>query len=144
MDQQDKKSNKRGTAIAVVAFGMIILFFWILSLSSDSQNGQNSNQSAPGTQQDKGAAQKELTDLMELSKKAGLVSSYELSVDQATVYVGNMWYTQTVQFKKDFLAKIAIIKKAAFGFQHFEIHDAYSNEKVAEVTAFGGSLEVYK
>ena len=65
--------------------------------------------------------------------------------DSATVvYVGPVWYTQTVAFKKDFLAKTAMLKKAVTGYGHFEVRDAHSNEKVAEVTAFSQSLEVYK
>ncbi len=92
----------------------------------------------------KQSAQKELDELMALCKKANLVVSYEFSDMATVVYAGTTWYTQTVSFKKDFLAKIAILKKAITGYQHFEVRDAYSNEKVAEVTSFTGSLEVYK
>jgi hypothetical protein len=42
------------------------------------------------------------------------------------------------------LAKVATLKKAITGYNHFEVRDAYSDEKVAEVTAFTNSLEVYK
>lgn len=89
-------------------------------------------------------AQKELDDVIALSKKAGLVKSYEFSDKANVVYVNKMWYTQDVSFKKDFLAKIASLKTAITGYHRFEVRDAYSNEKVAEVTAFSGSLEVYK
>ncbi|HEY4500771.1 MAG TPA: hypothetical protein VJI70_00670 [Candidatus Paceibacterota bacterium] len=92
----------------------------------------------------KADAQKELDRLMALSEKAGLVTSYEFSDSASVVYVGSVWYTQTVQFKKDFLAKIGTLKKQITGYMHFEIRDAYSNEKVAEVTAFSSSLKVYK
>lgn len=81
---------------------------------------------------------------MALGKKSGLVTAYEFSDSATVVYVGNVWYTQTVQFKKDFLASIGMLKKQITGYQHLEIRDAYSNEKVAEITAFGGSLEVYR
>ncbi|MFA5022511.1 MAG: hypothetical protein WC508_05540 [Patescibacteria group bacterium] len=94
--------------------------------------------------QDKAAAQKELDEVMALAKKSGLVSSYEFSNSATVVYVGQVWYTQTVQFKKDFMAKIAMLKKRITGYQHFEVRDANSDEKVGEVTAFGGSLKVYK
>jgi hypothetical protein len=89
-------------------------------------------------------AEKELTEVMDLAKKAKLVSSYEFSDKASVVYIDNVWYTQKVDFKKDFLAKIATLKKAITGYNHFEVRDAYSDEKVAEVTAFTNSLEVYK
>lgn len=96
------------------------------------------------TDAEKEKAQKELDDVMSLSKRAYLVTTYEFSDTATVVYADKVWYTQTVQFKKDFLAKIATLKKIITGYQHFEVRDAYSNEKVAEVTAFSGSLEVYK
>lgn len=89
-------------------------------------------------------AQKELKDLMALGEKSGLVTSYEFSDSANVVFVGNIWYTQTVQFKKDFIAKIGMLKKAITGYTHFEVRDAYSNEKVGELTAFSQSIEVYK
>lgn len=92
----------------------------------------------------KDAAEKELKEFMDLSIKANLVESYEFSNKATVVYVGFVWYTQTVTFKKDFLAKVAMLKKAVTGYGHFEVRDARSNEKVAEVTAFSQSLEVYK
>lgn len=100
-----------------------------------NQNTQN---------QDKEKAQKELDEIINLGKKAGLITSYEFSNKASVVYVGKVWYTQTVSFKKDLLAKIGTLKKQITGYQHFEVRDAYSNEKVAEITAFSGSLEVYK
>ena len=81
---------------------------------------------------------------MSLAKKARLITTYEFSDSAAVVYADTAWYIQTVQFKKDFLAKIGTLKKQITGYQHFEVRDAYSNEKVAEITSFGGSLEVYK
>jgi hypothetical protein len=90
------------------------------------------------------AAQKELDELIDLSKTAGLVSSYEFSERASVVYVTDVWYTQTVQFKKDFLAKVGGLKQTITGYKHFEVRHANSNEKVAELTSFTGSLEVYK
>ena len=82
---------------------------------------------------------------MGLAKESGLVMSYDFTPDKGwTVYVGSVLYSQTVQFKKDFLAKIATLRKRITGYTFFEIRDAFSNEKVAEVTAFSSSLEVYK
>ena len=81
---------------------------------------------------------------MNIAKTAGLVSSYEFSDRATVVYADMIWYTQTVSFKKDFIAKVALLKEKITGYRHFEVRDAYSNEKLAEVTAFLGSLEVYK
>lgn len=101
----------------------------------------------PSTQENqatKVAAQKELDETMTLAKTAGLITTYEFSDKANVVYADNVWYTQTVQFKKDFLAKVGTLKKQVTGYQHFEVRDAYSNEKVAEITSFGGSLKIYK
>lgn len=92
----------------------------------------------------KEAAQKELNEVMDLAKRAGLVISYEFSDRASVVYAGATWYSQTVNFKKDFMAKVAILKKAITGYQHFEVRDAYSDEKVGEVTSFLGDIKVYK
>lgn len=89
-------------------------------------------------------AQKELDEVMKLAKQAGLIQSYEFSDKANIVYADAVWYTQKVQFKKDFLAKVAALKEEITGYHRFEVRDAYSNEKIAEVTAFSGSLEVYK
>ena len=94
--------------------------------------------------QSKEDAQKELDEVMKLAQTSGLVTSYEFSEKANVVYVGKIWYTQTVAFKKDFMGKVAGLKKTITGYHRFEVLDTYSNEKVAEVTAFSGSLEVYK
>lgn len=96
------------------------------------------------TNQSKEDAQKELDEVMKLAQTSGLVTSYEFSEKANVVYVGKIWYTQTVAFKKDFMAKVSGLKKTITGYHRFEVLDTYSNEKVAEVTAFSGSLEVYK
>ena len=93
---------------------------------------------------DKKSAQQELDKFMALAKQADLVTSYEFSDSAAVVYVGSAWYTMTVVQKKDFIAHVGELKKAVTGYRHFEVHDAYSDEKVAEVTSFSGSYEVYK
>lgn len=92
----------------------------------------------------KAEAQKELNENMRLAKAANLVTSYEFSDKASVVYIGPIWYTQPVSFKKDFLAGTARLKKIITGFGHFEVRDGNSNEKVAEVTSFTQSLEVYK
>ncbi len=109
-----------------------------------TQNPSPTATTASSNATQKAQAQKELDDIMALGKKAGLVVSYEFSDRASVVFIGATWYTQTVAFKKDFMAKVATLKKAITGYQHFEVRDAYSNEKVGEVTALTGSLEVYK
>ena len=90
-------------------------------------------------------AQKEFNRLMDLSKQSGLVTSYEMTADTSLkIFVSNVWYTQEVSFKKDMIAKFSTLEQAIYGRHRLEVRDAYSNEKVAEVTAFSGSLEVYK
>jgi len=96
------------------------------------------------TDKDKEVAQKKLNNILDLSEKAGLVISYEFSESARVIYVGNVWYTQTVKFKEDFLGSIAQPLKEVSGYHHFKVLDAYSNEKVGEVTAFSGSIKVYK
>ena len=94
-------------------------------------------------------AQKELAEFMVLSKKAGLITSYDFSKLSDTVYrwdmyAGKTWYVQTVQQKKDFIAYIAIHKKAITGYSNFKLLDGYTNEKIAEFTSFSGAIEIYK
>jgi hypothetical protein len=83
-------------------------------------------------------------DVMSTAVKADLVSSYQFNETDRVIYVTGLWYSQPVTFKKDFLAKIAMDQEAMTGKHFFEVRDEDSNEKVAEVTAFSGSLEVYK
>lgn len=90
-------------------------------------------------------AQKEFDRLMDLSKQSGLVKSYEMSADTSLkIFVSKLWYTQEVSFKKDMIAKFSSLEQAIYGRHRLEVRDAFSNEKVAEVTAFSGSFEVYK
>lgn len=151
------KSHPVAFIVWVVFLAIVIII--ILAPDNGSKNqpsntsvSQTTKQSTPQkqttstliSQEDKEKAKKELDEVINLSKKANLVSSYEFSDRASIVYVDSMWYTQTVQFKKDFMAKIAILKEKITGYRHFEVKDTYSNEKVGEVTAFSGSLEVYK
>ena len=89
-------------------------------------------------------AAKEFKDLMDLSEKSTLVSSYEFSETGRVIYVTDVWYSMTVAFKKDFLAKVAMLQEAISGKHFFEVRNDHSNEKVGEVTAFSGAPEVYK
>ena len=90
------------------------------------------------------AAQKELDEFMALAKKGGLVTSYEFSDYATVVYVGSPWYSWTAIQKKDFIAYVGMKKKIITGYGHFEVRDAYTDEKVGELTAFAQELKVYK
>lgn len=92
----------------------------------------------------KAEAESELKKFMDLAKSANLVSSYEFSDKATVVHIDSVWYTQKVDFKKDFIVKVGLLKKAVTGYAHFEVRDAYSDEKVGELTAFTQSIEVYK
>lgn len=93
----------------------------------------------------KADALKEFERLMDLSKQSGLVKTYEMSAEASLViFVSNVWYTQEVQFKKNMLAKFSTLEQDIYGRHRLEVRDAYSNEKLAEVTAFSGSVEIYK
>ena len=93
-------------------------------------------------------AQKDLDDLMALAEKSGLVHSYEFSATAHVIYIDSVWYTQDVKFKKDFMAKVSMLRATIVNngasWDFFKVRDAYSDEVVGEVTAFSGSLEVYK
>ncbi|MCX6717541.1 MAG: hypothetical protein NTU76_02605 [Candidatus Taylorbacteria bacterium] len=137
-----------------VLVGFIIFTVIVLVISSSSSKDDSSSLNNKISNSDNKTvlqntisqeqAQKQLDEFMSLAKKAQVVTSYEFSDTASVVYVDYVWYTQTVQFKKDFLAKVGMLKKAITGYLHFEVRDAYSNEKVAEITAFSSSLEIYK
>ena len=141
---EKKEWYKRWYVIVLVVVG----FVWAVGSSFGGNSGSNtdpvviSNESSISKEQ----AQKELIDFMEIAKEAKLVSSYELldKNKESIVYIDSMWYTQKVDFKKDFIAKIGMLKKTLTGYTHFEAKDAYTNEKVAEITAFSQSIEIYK
>jgi hypothetical protein len=98
----------------------------------------------PQTASSTASAAQEFEDLMKLSQQGNLVSSYNFSEVERVIYVSDVWFGLSVQFKKDFLAKVAMLQKAITGHHYFEVRNDRSNEKVGEVTAFSGSLEVYK
>ncbi len=143
-----KKFHKTFARKEKIMLLLVVMFLTpFINGITESQNTSSTTPAPVVTQAQKDSAQKDLTDLMVLGKKSGLVQSYTFDVERI-VYVGPIWYTQTVEFKKDFLAKISSllvpIKGKTGGWEFLEVRDAYSNEKVAEVTAFTGSLEVYK
>lgn len=145
----EEKSSIKIVAVVILAIAAILFinsFRDDTSAPAVSEQVQQKREVAQKeqVQQKKEVAQKELDELIKLMKEEGLVQSYEFSESQNVVYVGKVWYTQNVQFKKDFLAKLSTLKETITGYHRFEVRDALSNEKVAEVTAFSGSLEVYK
>ena len=97
------------------------------------------------SQASKDEAMKEFKRLMDLSIASGLVKSYEMTKDTPLkIFVSKLWYTQEVQFKKDMVAKFSTLQQTIYGRRRLEVRDAFSNEKVAEVTAFSGSIEILK
>ena len=143
-----KKKSQKGLGCLVIVITIIVIGVMVNTFSKKIPSTNTTmrtpaNTSAP-TNTQTADAKKELEELMDLSNKSGLVTSYAFSDTKTVVYVGSTWYTQTVQFKKDFLAKVALLKEKITGYKHFEARDAYSNERVGEVTSSTGSLEVYK
>lgn len=143
---------KRTAKFSLIGFVVFIVLIIILLISAVvGGNKSTTTPKNPDTiqlpeqsSQSKEEAQKELDSLMDVAKTAGVIHSYEFSDRASVVYADAIWYTQTVAFKKDFIAKVALLKEKITGYHNFEVRDAYSNEKLAEATAFSGSLEVYK
>ncbi len=145
MDTQKKSWINRHPVLTTL--GVLVVLIFIGMSGEEKTSTTPPVEPAPQATErstSKEQAQVELDALMATSKKAGLVTSYEFSDKATEVYVGKVWYTQTVQFKKDFIAKVGMLKKAITGYSHFEVKDAYSNEKVGEIEAFSQSVEVYK
>lgn len=147
-------SNSKRAVIGVVFFLVLVISLTSLLNNTVGKTTQKSPESQPEVvvaqqpQISKEEAQKELESLMKLSKESGLVMSYDFSelgteIYQNDVYIGKGWYSQTVQFKKDFMARIGILKEVLTGYSNVEFRDGYSNEKVAEISGFKG-IQVYK
>jgi hypothetical protein len=114
------------------------------SAASDTEPASQAGVAASSTTISAAEAENQFKDLMDTGEKAGLVSSYAFSETERIIYVTPVWGAMTVAFKKDFLAKVAMLQEAISGRHFFEVRDDHSNVKVGEVTAFSGSLEVYK
>lgn len=143
MEQQVKKlSLKKWHIGAIILF--IIWFFW--SISGDTNSPPQEVAQPTQTQTiSKEDAQKEFDRLMNLSKQSGLVKSYEMNENTSLkIFASNVWYSQEVQFKKDMLAKFSSLQQSIYGRHRLEVRDVNSNEKLAEITAFSGSIEIYK
>ncbi len=85
-----------------------------------------------------------LKETMAILTENKLATSYEFSENANVVYVSGKWYGLTAQEKKELLTSIGNVKDVATGYRWFEVRDAYSDELVAKVTAFTGSVEIYK
>lgn len=153
MEQQEKPPfyKRRWFKILAVLFiiGFIGSLFDDSSAPAPTQQAQSEKQEVAKAQEpsstDRATALAEFEKLMDMSKQAGLVKSYEM--DESTslkIYADKAWYTQDVTFKKDMLAKLSTLEQTIYGRHRLEVRDAYSNEKLAEVTSFSGSIEIYK
>lgn len=116
-------------------------------VASEVKTQEQASSTEPGLSKEQ--AQKELDSFMKTAIQAQLVSSYDFkeianNVYRWDIFVDKNWYAMTVPQKKDFIAYIAIRKKAITGYSNFKVTDAYTNEKVGELTSFSQSIEVYK
>ena len=139
----DWSQLKSGKGIATMIITAAFVLWLGGAFHSSNKPADTTTVTAAEAKADTAAAEQELSDVMALAQKAKLVTSYKLSKTEATVYAGLAWYMQPVDLKKDFLAKVATLKKTITGYGHFEVRDAISNKKVGEVTALG-SLEIYQ
>jgi ribosomal protein L17 len=147
MEVQKNKYSKGLKWFVFLSVFFLVVVIGLTSGSDDKKPEQQAvvqSEQASSTAESKQQSQEALDALITLSKEAGVISSYEFSETANVVYVTDSWYNLDVSFKKDLIGKIASLKEAATGYHRFEVRNAKSNEKVAEVTAFSGSIEVYK
>lgn len=117
-------------------FVLIIVCIYVLIFTTAPEANKKGEQA-------KAVGRQELVSFMQTAEQAKIVSSYDFTNDRI-VYVDSAWYQMTVEKKRDFLAHVGVLKKAATGFQNFEAHDSHTNEKVGEITSLSQSVEVYK
>ncbi len=141
MTDRDKRALK---ALGVFALFFAFLGFMVFGGDDDSAERQTEPSVAQTETVDAVAAQDALDALIEISKHAGLITSYEFSDVAVVVYVTDVWYGLDVSAKKSLLTQIGLLKEQATGYHQFEVRHSKSNEKVGEVTAFSGSVEIYK
>ena len=145
-DREHKLSTKKQVEptkqdIAIVMVGLFVLVgVWITNPTSNTTSPEKTTVST----EDKQKALKNFTDSLNLMKEGGIITSYDFSETSNVIYVSTGWYTMPVQQKKDFLTSLSSMKQVATGYHRLEVRDAYSNEKVAEVTALSGSVEILK
>ena len=139
LSEEQKAKNMRISKIIIIV--TIILFILILIAGSFSPSEESKVKNDPAKISQ---AKVTLQEYMSDNKDAGLVVSYEFSDTANVVYVSKIWYAMTVDLKERVVGIIGSLKEDITGYSHFEIRDAYSNEKVAELTAFSSSIEIYK
>lgn len=135
--------KERQQKVILGILGVIMLVIGYNSLGTDTPSTPQPAQ-ATVSPEAKQNALKQLKDVLGVAMENGLVTTYEFSDSANVIYVSNLWYTSTVQSKQEFLNSISRIKEQATGYHRFEVRHAQSNEKVAEVTAFSGAVEIYK
>jgi hypothetical protein len=118
----------------VLSFGFVVVISTIAETASQASTAAHPAEVSQATASSTAAAVQEFNELMTLSKHSNLVSSYEFSASERVIYVTDVWDGLTVTFKKDFLAKVAMLHSTITGYQFFEVHNDRSNEKVGEVT----------
>ncbi len=145
--QKTKTSLSRIKKGVFIGCGAILLMM-VIGLVSGKTNPPDPNiaqQKAADEakkQADKELATKQLSELMDRSKEAGLIHSYDF-LNGKVVYANNAWYAQDVTFKKKWLMQVSALKESGMGIGTVDVRDRQSNEQLGEVTAFG-SVEVYK
>lgn len=148
METQKPKTSfsriKKGVFIGCGAI-LLIMVIGIVSGQTNPPDPNIAQQKATDDakkQADKEKTGIELAALMDRSKEAGLIHSYDFSSGKV-VYANNAWYAQDVTFKKQWLVQVSSLKEASMGVGTLDVRDRQSNEKLGEVTAFG-SVEVYR
>lgn len=147
-------NKKRGKNIEglYIALTVVLLLAFTIFLPNGNKTSEQQVETeqaaqvstAPETEADIANYQKDLDEVLRLATEAGIVSDYEFSETKRVVYIGPAWYNQTVALKEQLLNKTALLLEKTTGFHRFEVRDAYSNELVGEVTAFSGSVKIYK
>src|SRR5262249_47818580 len=132
--------------LTVIIGAAVFAIVWTAAMPKPAAAPQATSQASAASSNSLSAADAaaQFKELMDTGEKAQLVSSYEFSDTERVIYVTDVWNSMTAAFKKDFLAKVAMLQEAISGHHYFEVRNEHSNEKVGEVTAFGGTLEVYK
>lgn len=146
-EELEEKLNKDKKYFPFILVG-ILVFFAIVVSNIDGDTSSNKSTTSGDKKvistEEKQKAWKNFVDSLNLMKEGGIISSYDFSETANVIYVSTGWYTMPVQQKKDFLTSLSSMKEVATGYHRFEVRDAYSNELVAEVKGFSGSIEVYK
>lgn len=146
-EELEEKLNKDKKYFPFILVGILVVFAIVVSnIGGDTTSSKSTTSSDTKviSAEEKQKAWKNFVDSLNLMKEGGIISSYDFSETANVIYVSTGWYTMPVQQKKDFLTSLSVMKKVATGYHRLEVRDAYSNEKVAEVTSFSGAVEIYK